>query len=148
MDGLDILQKMLLRILPATLLVFLVGCSATTVTRVAEKNRPLYPHGRVHVGWSEYRPFFPLMIHADAALPPVGESIPAQKSFKDISIWNCRTGDTEYPAGGRDAWLHDMKGTLLLISEKQIMIDAYFLDGTGERRSYPFTGKHKIVPSE
>jgi hypothetical protein len=139
---------MMLRILHATLLVLLVGCSATTVTRVADNNRSLYPHGRVHVGWSEYNLFFPLMMHADAALPPVGESIPAQKAFKDISISNCRTDDTEYPAGGRDAWLRDMKGILRLISEEQIMIDAYFLDGTGERRSYPFNGKHKIVPSE
>jgi hypothetical protein len=139
---------MMLRILSATLLAFLVGCSATTVTRVAETNRSLYPHGRVHVGWSEYRLLFPLMIHADVALPPVGESISAQKAFKDISIWNCRTGDTEYPAGGKDVWLRDMKGSLRLISEEQIMIDAYFLDGIGERRSYPFTGKHNIVPSE
>ncbi|MCP5543405.1 MAG: hypothetical protein H7A49_05820 [Akkermansiaceae bacterium] len=138
----------MLRILSATLLVFLVGCSATTVTRVAEDNRSLYPHGRIHVGWSEYRLLFPLMIHADAALPPVGQSIPAKKAFKDISILNCRSDDTEYPAGGKDAWLRDMKGSLRLISEDRVMIDAYFLDSTGERRSYPFTGKHKIVPSE
>lgn len=136
------------RLLSATLLVFLVGCSATTVTRVADDNRSLYPHGRIHVGWSEYRLLFPLMIHADAALPPIGQSVPAQKAFKDISIANCRTDDNEYPAGGRDAWLRDMQGSLRLISEDRVMIDAYFLDSTGERRSYPFTGKHKIVPSE
>jgi len=141
-------QRMILRILQATLLMLQVGCSATTVTRVAESDRSLYPHGRVHVGWSGYRPFFPLMIHADVSLPPVGESIPAQKAFKDISILNCRTDDAEYPAGGRDAWLREMKGDLRLVSEEQIVIDAYFLDATGERRSYPFSGKHKVVPSE
>jgi len=88
------------------------------------------------------------MIHADAALPKIGESIAAQKAFKGISILNCRTGDTEYPAGGRDAWLREMRGSLRLISEDQLMIDAYFLDASGVRRSYPFTGKHRIAPSE
>jgi hypothetical protein len=146
--ALIVLQKKMFRIFQATLLVFLVGCSATTVTRVAENNRSLYPHGRAHVSWSEYGLFFPLMIHADAALPPVGESIPAQKAFKDISILNCRSDDTEYPEGSFDAWLRDMEGTLQLISEEQIMIDAYFLDASGVRRNYPFTGKHKIVQSE
>ena len=88
------------------------------------------------------------MMHADAALPKVGESIPAQKAFKNVSISNCRSNDTGYPAGGREAWLREMKGSLQLISEDQIRIDAYFLDASGERRRYPFTGKHKIVPSE
>ncbi len=129
-------------------LLLLAGCSNTTVTRVAETNRALYPHGRVHVGWSDYRLLFNLMIHADVALPLVGESIPAQKAFKDLSIWNCRSDDTEYPRGGKDAWLREMRGSVLLISEDQIVIDAHFLDPSGKRQPYAFSGKHRIVADE
>ena len=139
---------MKLRFSQIILVFLLAGCSATTATRVAKKDLDSYPHGKVHIGWSEYRPFFPLMIHADAALPPVGKTISAQEAFKDISISNTRTGDREYPAGGREAWQREMKGSVKLISEDQIMIDAYFLDTSGKRCPYPFTGKHWIVPSE
>lgn len=130
------------------LLLLLASCSNTTVTRVAETNRALYPHGRVHVGWSDYQLLFNLMIHADVALPPVGESIPAQKAFKDLSIWNCRSDDTEYPRGGKDAWLREMRGSIHLISEDQIVIDAHFLDPSGKRQPYAFSGKHRIVADE
>ncbi|WP_193213786.1 hypothetical protein [Luteolibacter marinus] len=130
--------------LQAVLLFLLVGCSNTTVTRVRESNQALYPDGRVHVGWSDDRIPFNLMIHADVALPPVGASIPARKAFRDISILNCRSDDTEYPRGGKDAWLREMRGSLHLISEDQIVIDAYFLDGAGKRQPYPFSGEHHI----
>jgi hypothetical protein len=141
-------KNIMRHLLQALLVILLAGCSNTTVTRVAETNHKLYPHGRVHVGWSDYRLLFNLMIHADVALPPVGESIPAQKAFKDISIWNCRSDDTEYPKGGKDAWLRDMRGSLQLVSEDQIVIDAYFLDSSGKRQPYAFAGKHRIVTDE
>lgn len=91
---------------------------------------------------------FPLMIHADAKLPPIGGAIPAQKAFSDLAILNCRSGDTEYPQGGRDSWLREMKGSLKMLSEDQVMIDAYFLDSAGKRQPYPFSGRHHIVTTE
>ncbi len=136
------------RVFFASCLVLLAGCASTTVTRVVADDPIQYPHGKVHVGWSEYRLLFPLMIHADAALPPIGKSIPAQKAFRDISISNCRSNDKEYPEGGRGAWLQKMEGSLHLLSERQIMIDAYFLDSVGGRHPYPFSGKHRIVKNE
>lgn len=89
-----------------------------------------------------------MMMHADLALPPTGESIPAQQAFKEVSILNCRSRNKKLPLGGEDAWLREMKGNVQLLSADQIKIDAYFLDSSGGRQSYPFAGRHRIVTAK
>jgi hypothetical protein len=41
-----------------------------------------------------------------------------------------------------------MKGSVLLLSDDRIVIDAYFLNDAGEQQPYPFSGKHRIVAFE
>ncbi|GAG58658.1 unnamed protein product [marine sediment metagenome] len=129
--------------------LFVASCSSTTVTRIDNYDRSLAPNGKIHIGWSEYKLFSPLMIHADAILPMVGESIPVEKALGEIEVRNAKDGDWEDPSYGRPlagAYYREIKGSIKMLTEDQVLIDAYLLDGSGLLRRYPFSGKHRIVP--